>query len=128
MPACFASGHFYCLKETAMSIFIAFLTGFICKTLLNYLFSISFYVKLMKDLEIRFLMMSTNLIQWKEHALQILDLTYQKASEQDPEQKESFKIFRNKVDEKYNQACELFVVHIKSILRIKQNIILGGRR
>lgn len=97
-------------------LIVAFLAGFLFKSVLNYLFSIGVYIKLMKDYEVRYLIMSTNLIAWKSHALQILDLTYEKVSEEDPEQKESFKIFRNRVEEKYDKACDLLILHLKSVL------------
>ena len=102
-------------KETIIFI-SAFFIGFLIRSLFSHLFIAGAYLKYMQDLELKFILLSVNFIQWKAHALQILELTYEKVSEEDPEQKENFKIFKRKVEEKYEEAGEGFIRHMSNIL------------
>ncbi len=96
-----------------------FFIGFMIRSMFSYLFIAGTYLKYVEDLEKKFLLLSVNFIQWKAHALQILELSYEKASEEDPEQKESFKIFKNRVEEKYDETGEGFVRYMSNILPYK---------
>lgn len=105
-------------KETFIFI-VAFFLGFLIRSFFSHLFIASSYIRYMRDLEVKFLLMSVNFVQWKHYAIQVLELTHEKASEEDPEQKESFKVFRNKVEEKFDETGEKFISYISNILPYK---------
>lgn len=73
----------------------------------------------MTDLETRFLLLSVEFLEWKHYSLSILELAHEKCSEQDPDQKESFKVFKNKAEEKFDEIGDKFIIKMNSILPYK---------
>ena len=77
------------------------------------------YVKTMEIIELKFLLLSANFIKWKSHATTILDITYEKLSEDDPKLKEEQKITKNKIEEKFQETGEEYIKALKDILPYK---------
>jgi hypothetical protein len=70
----------------------------------------------MKDLELKFLLLTSNYLQWREQALEALKLTYKFIEVDKPEEKEIYDEMLKKVEEKYNEIIEEYIKQIKNIL------------
>lgn len=72
--------------------------------------------KNLKDLEIKFLIGSANLVQFKDHALKILEIVYDKAGESDPQFIEDYKKIVAAVEEKYEEIGDNWIKELQKTL------------
>jgi len=70
----------------------------------------------MKDLELKFLLLVSNYLQWREQALEALKITYKFIEIDKPEEKETYDEMLKKVEEKYNEIIEEYIKDFKKIL------------
>ncbi len=64
----------------------------------------------------QFLLVSMHFIQYKFHALQILEIVHEKASETDPKFAEDYKVIKEKIEEKFNQFGDQWIKNLKITL------------
>jgi len=93
-----------------------FFLGFFIRSVVFYSVSTFKYAKFMKDLELKFLLLTSNYLQWREQALEALKLTYKFIEVDKPEEKEIYDEMLKKVEEKYNEIIEEYIKQIKNIL------------
>jgi hypothetical protein len=94
----------------------AFMLGFLFRSLFSKIAAASDYLKAMQDLEIKFLLLVSNYIQWREQALTALKLSYKFMEYENEEDKELKQKFLQKVEEKYDEIINGYVNELVKIL------------
>lgn len=69
-----------------------------------------------KRIELQFLLGSLYLLQYKYQVLQIINIVYDRASEDDPNYNEERKKVLNSIEEKYNSFGNVWINQLKSLL------------
>ena len=69
-----------------------------------------------RDLEIQFIEGAIHFEQLKHHMMQMLDLVYEKASEEDPKYAEEHKKVKEKLEEKFNAFGDEWVKNLTKTL------------
>ena len=67
-------------------------------------------------IEHRFLLGAIHLLQYKYHALQLMDIVYERAAEEDPKYLEEKKQVLNKIEQKFDLFCNLWIAEMQKIL------------
>jgi hypothetical protein len=67
-------------------------------------------------MEHRFLLGAINLLQYKYQALQLMEIVYERAAEDDPKYLEEKKQVLNKIEEKYDLFANLWIVEMQKIV------------
>ena len=73
-------------------------------------------MKIMKELELKFLLLTTNYIQWRAQALEILKLSYKFVEQDKPEEKEIHGKMLDKVEQKFDEVINQYIKDLKTIL------------
>lgn len=107
------------LSTDIVKVFCAFAAGYIAKEISIRLFTIGFYVRLMRAVEIEILFLMTEYMKLMYTGIQALELAYEKASEIEPDKKEEFKVFRNAFEEKLVSLGNEWVGRLKKKLPYK---------
>lgn len=107
------------LSADIIKVFCGFAAGYIAKEISIRLFTVSFYLRLMKTIETEILFLMTEYTKLMYTGIQALELAYEKASEIDPDKKEEFKIFRNAFEEKLVLLGNEWVGRLKKKLPYK---------
>lgn len=107
------------LNADIIKVFCGFVVGYVAKEISIRLFTISFYVRFMKLVEVEILFLMTEYMKLMYTGIQALELAYEKASEIDPEKSEEFKIFRNAFEDKLTALGNEWVVRLKKKLPYK---------
>ena len=96
-----------------------FIWGLIAGTLSTFLarklFTINTSMDMMKYIECLFLIAASEIEQWRNHALKILEMTYENAGKE-----EEYKALKDKIDEKYKYAQSRMLEKIFILLPIKK--------
>lgn len=69
-----------------------------------------------KRIEMQFLLGSLYLLQYKYHILQIINIVYDRAAEEDPTYNEERKKVLNSIEEKYNSFGNVWINQLKGLL------------
>ena len=93
-----------------------FSLGFLIRSLFSKLLTAYDYMNAMKEIEIKFLLLTSNYLQWRVQALEILKLTYKYAEQEKPEDKEMNDAFLAKVEEKYDLVINQYINELKEKL------------
>lgn len=107
------------LSADIIKVFGGFVIGYITKEISIRLFTVSFYIRFMKLVEMEFLFLMTEYMKLMYTGIQALQLAYEKASEADPEKSEEFKIFRNAFEDKLTALGNEWIVRLKKKLPYK---------
>ena len=76
-------------------------------------------VNIFKTIEHSLLLSATELIQYKHHAIKILELSYDKAAEEDKTKTEEFKQIVQKINEKFDSYGESWIQYLIARLPYK---------
>jgi hypothetical protein len=93
-----------------------FSLGFLIRSLFSKLLNAYDYVKTMKEIEIKFLLLASNYLQWRVQALEVLKLSYKYVEQERPEEKEMNDRFLSKVEEKYDSIINQYIKELKERL------------
>ena len=107
------------LSADIIKVFCGFAAGYIAKEISIRLFTVSFYLRLMKTIETEILFLMTEYTKLMYTGIQALELAYEKSTEIDPDKKEEFKIFRNAFEEKLVLLGNEWVGRLKKKLPYK---------
>lgn len=107
------------LSADIIKVFCGFAAGYIAKEISIRLFTVSFYLRLMKTIETEILFLMTEYMKLMYTGIQALELAYEKASEIEPDKKEEFKVFRNAFEEKLVLLGNEWVGRLKKKLPYK---------
>lgn len=66
--------------------------------------------------EKQLLLISMSLLQYKYHAIEIIEIVYDKASEDDPKYLKEKQEVINKINEKFNSFGDQWIINLKKIL------------
>ena len=69
-----------------------------------------------KILEIQFILASVELLQLKYHTLQIAEIVYQKAIEQDEAKRQEFQLVSQKIEEKFDVSGNYYIKKLGKFL------------
>jgi hypothetical protein len=111
------------LNADIIKVFCGFAAGYIAKEISIRLFTVSFYIRLMKLVEIEILFLMTEYMKLMYTGIQALELAYEKASEIDADKKEEFKIFRNTFEEKLTSLGNEWIDRLKKKLPYKTDYV-----
>ena len=109
------------LSSDILKVFCGFVAGYIAKEISLRLFTIGFYLRFMKAVEVEMLLLITEYRKLMYTGIQALEIAYEKVSETDPEQKESYKVFRNAFEDKLKRMGDEWIVRLKKKLPYKTN-------
>jgi hypothetical protein len=93
--------------------------GYVAKEISIRLFTVSFYLRFMKIIELEMLFLMAEYLKLMYTGIQALEIAYEKASELEPEKKEEYKIFRNAFEAKLTEMGNDWVSRLKSKLPYK---------
>ncbi len=82
----------------------------------SYLSSVTTAYKNKKVLEIQFILASVELLQLKYHTMQIAEIVYEKAIEQDETKREEFLLVSKKIEEKFDQSGNYYTKRLGKLL------------
>lgn len=99
-----------------MEYVLAFSLGFLLRSIFSKAGAAYDYLKAMQELEIKFLLLVSNYIQWREQALEALKLSYKFMDYESEEDKQLKEKFLSKVEEKYNQIIKDYIDDLAKIL------------
>lgn len=107
------------LSADIIKVLFGFVLGYVAKEISIRLFTMSFYLRFMKIIELQMLFLMAEYLKLMYTGIQALEIAYQKASEFEPEKKEEYKIFRNAFEAKLTEMGNDWVSRLKSKLPYK---------
>ena len=69
-----------------------------------------------KMIELQFIIASTELLQLKYHTIQIAEIVYQKAIEEDETKREEFQRVKQKIEEKFDERGNYYINKLQMVL------------
>lgn len=67
-------------------------------------------------MELQFIIASVELLQLKYHTLQIAEIVYEKAIEQDESKREEFRLVKEKIEEKFDERGNYYIKSLSKVL------------